>query len=699
MTAGALAGAAAAVEFDGGFVAAWQSGTSLFARRLDAAGNPRSGEIPVNVTPVASATQVAVAAHPGGGFLVAWHAPDADTDGIWARRFDANGQAVGGEIAVNATVAGRQWFPRASAGAQGYVVAWETAGSVGVFARRFDAALQPLTGDLFVGAGARAAVAMRPTGFVVAWSPGDANGTVHVRRYDSAGNPLGPPVVANGANPPAPPPGWGSWTRDAIGVASAANGAFTVGWHLSFFGATGGFMPLPAYFWDFGSYLRRFDAAGSPLGGEVKLNAFDPGWQTDTAVAVAPAGVTFAAWSSVPQAEGCSGPICFPPPSPPPPQDGSGAGVYGRLFDAGGNDIGGGEFRVNEVTAGTQQKPALAASASSFLAVFEAEDGSGLGIKARRFGQVLTPAALAADPTDEIYSDGNGVFENWEAAVIAPSWLNPTGAAQAVTSTASGFTGPPGSAYDIVIGNATYGSIPPGGTVSCRQGGQCFLLSVYTGTRPADHWDAQFTETISGAPALPKTWTLHVGDSFFDVPRSSPFYRFAETVFHRDVMTPCAGRYFCPTGAVSREAMALFVLKAASPGFVPPACVAGGERFLDMPYSNPHCPWVEELARRGVVAGCGGGNYCPTEPVNRQTLPVYLLVTREGTGYAPPACTVPIFNDVPASSPFCRWIEELARRGVVAGCAPGWYCPSLPVVRDQMSVFLSGTFALVLYGP
>jgi hypothetical protein len=65
----------------------------------------------------------------------------------------------------------------------------------------------------------------------------------------------------------------------------------------------------------------------------------------------------------------------------------------------------------------------------------------------------------------------------------------------------------------------------------------------------------------------------------------------------------------------------------------------------------------------------------------------------------PPACTTPVFSDVPASSPFCRWIEELARRGVVSGCGGGNYCPTAAVTREQMAVFLTGTFGLTLYGP
>jgi hypothetical protein len=56
------------------------------------------------------------------------------------------------------------------------------------------------------------------------------------------------------------------------------------------------------------------------------------------------------------------------------------------------------------------------------------------------------------------------------------------------------------------------------------------------------------------------------------------------------------------------------------------------------------------------------------------------------------------FGDVPAASPFCRWIEELANRGVVTGCGGGNYCPTADVSREQMAVFLAVTFNIVLYG-
>jgi hypothetical protein len=77
---------------------------------------------------------------------------------------------------------------------------------------------------------------------------------------------------------------------------------------------------------------------------------------------------------------------------------------------------------------------------------------------------------------------------------------------------------------------------------------------------------------------------------------------------------------------------------------------------------------------------------------------VFVLRTLD-PALSPPACgATPMFNDVPASSGFCRWIEELARRGVVTGCGGGNYCPSAPVTREQMGVFLAATFSLTLYG-
>jgi hypothetical protein len=207
-----------------------------------------------------------------------------------------------------------------------------------------------------------------------------------------------------------------------------------------------------------------------------------------------------------------------------------------------------------------------------------------------------------------------------------------------------------------------------------------------------------FNEDFIRAATAPRnnagtTGTVQVPPRFADVPASHPFFRFVEAMFNASVTAGCGGGNFCPGSAVTREQMAIFLLKAKlGPAFTPPACTT--PRFNDVPCSSPFAPWINELSVRGVTGGCGGGNFCPGNAVTREQMAVFLLVMLEGTSFTPPACTTPLFNDVPCSSPFSRWINNLSSRGVTGGCGGGNFCPGTTVTRDQMSVFLSSTFSL-----
>ena len=91
------------------FVVAWVSdnqdgsGTGVYVQRFDAAGQRVGGELLVNTTIAGDQTAPAVAIADGGAFVVAWQSGDVDGQGIYAQRFDANGESVGGEILVNPT--------------------------------------------------------------------------------------------------------------------------------------------------------------------------------------------------------------------------------------------------------------------------------------------------------------------------------------------------------------------------------------------------------------------------------------------------------------------------------------------------------------------------------------------------------------------------------------------------------------------
>ena len=307
---------------------------------------------------------------------------------------------------------------------------------------------------------------------------------------------------------------------------------------------------------------------------------------------------------------------------------------------------------------------------------------------------IASPAASQVPAALEVDTARNGIFEPGELVDLIPSWRNETPASLNFSGTMSNMTGPLGAVYSLDDPSGDYGTVPANSTAACSD---CYIVGVTNPlNRPTLHWDAAVTETLTTSPT--KTWALHIGRSFADVPLASGFYRFVETLLHKNITSGCTTTQYCPGIAATREQMAVFVLVAKEgAGYVPPACGAA-PMFGDVPTSSPFCRWIEELARRAVVSGCGGGNYCPTAAVARDQMAIFVLRTLD-PALTPPPCTTPMYNDVPASSPFCRWVEELTRRGAVSGCGGGNYCPIDGVTREQMSVFISVPFALALYGP
>jgi hypothetical protein len=324
-----------------------------------------------------------------------------------------------------------------------------------------------------------------------------------------------------------------------------------------------------------------------------------------------------------------------------------------------------------------------------------------------------TDTALAADPlrvdahtASGVVSNLNGVFESGETVQVETSWSNPGDTAYTLTGLATSFVGPPGPAYSIPTGAADYGTVAPLAASNCYDAtGSCFRLQIM-GARPVAHWDATLDESltltplIGGIPPPSHAWTLHVGESFPDVPTDNLFYAFVETIFHNGVTGGCAAApNYCPGDPALRKQMAVFVLRAKEgPSYVPPPATGV---FNDVPMSDLFAPWIEELFHRGVVAGCGapgGPNFCPNDPVLRQQMPVFLLRTLLGPAYTPPDCTG-LFDDVPCPGLFTDWIEDLFTRQIAAGCGGGNFCPTNANTRGQMAPFLTKTFGLTLYGP
>ena len=59
-----------------------------------------------------------------------------------------------------------------------------------------------------------------------------------------------------------------------------------------------------------------------------------------------------------------------------------------------------------------------------------------------------------------------------------------------------------------------------------------------------------------------------------------------------------------------------------------------------------------------------------------------------------PAPVAATFNDVPTTDPGFQYIEALAASRITGGCGGGNYCPDNPVTRRQMAVFLAKALGL-----
>ncbi len=111
-------------------------------------------------------------------------------------------------------------------------------------------------------------------------------------------------------------------------------------------------------------------------------------------------------------------------------------------------------------------------------------------------------------------------------------------------------------------------------------------------------------------------------------------------------------------------------------------------RFLDVPPDHWAFTFIEKLAESALTSGCGGNNYCPTSPVTRAQMAVFLERGMRGSGYSPPAATGTVFLDVSVDDFAANYIEQLFQDGITAGCGNNNYCPDATVTRDQMAVFL-----------
>jgi hypothetical protein len=306
----------------------------------------------------------------------------------------------------------------------------------------------------------------------------------------------------------------------------------------------------------------------------------------------------------------------------------------------------------------------------------------------------------------QVTTDGscNTTFSHDVPVVLQPG--------QIVTATA---TDPGGSTSEFsqrLVLSQSPGSGPAAGGTSATLSGMLFEsgATVTVGGVPATNVmfvnGSSITATMPARPAGSLNDTVVANPSgtagtlangwiadFNDV-GGNQFYYYITKLVANEITVGCGGGNYCPDANVTRQQMAVFLLKGKHGlCYVPPACTPGF--FSDVACPSTYANWIEALANEGITGGCGGTNYCPTNPVTRQQMAVFLLKAEHGSTYLPPDCTPPgIFSDVPCPGTYTNWIEELFHENIAAGCGGGNYCPTSPNNRGQMAVFITKTFNL-----
>jgi hypothetical protein len=310
-----------AVSGTGNFVVVWDSfdqdgyGWGVFARRFDASGNALGADFQVNSYTTKNQMASDVAIDGLGRMIVVWHDghpldwPAATS--VMGQRFDADGVPIGAEFRVNTFTPFNQHFPSVAADAVGnFVVVWEGRSEVS-------------SGYGIVG-----------------------------QRYDTSGAPVGGEFLVNT---------YTTLVQHFPKVTMSASGAFVAAWQ-----SLGRDMDA------LGVVARRYDATGLPGGADFQVNTFTTGQQQRPSLSADSAGNFVIAWSSF-------------------GQDGSGEGVFGQRFDASGAARGA-EFAVNSYTPGLQSYPTVSvAGDGSFVVSWEGMGSDDVDVFARTFDAAGNP--------------------------------------------------------------------------------------------------------------------------------------------------------------------------------------------------------------------------------------------------------------------------------------------------------------------
>lgn len=210
-TVGHQSGPSITMLNNGDFIASWQSlnqdgdDFGIYAQRFDSRGMMKGSEFRVNTHTASSQDEPSITALNDGGFVVSWTSLGSDGEGfgIYAQRYDTGGLPQGSEFLVNTYTAKTQQTPAIAAlNNGGFVISWASEGqdgsALGIYAQRFDVNGNSIDSEFRVSTNTvdnqsmPSITARKDGGFIVTWESDDGgvidSYNVYGKRYDFNGN-------------------------------------------------------------------------------------------------------------------------------------------------------------------------------------------------------------------------------------------------------------------------------------------------------------------------------------------------------------------------------------------------------------------------------------------------------------------------------------------------------------------------------
>jgi hypothetical protein len=289
---------------------------------------------------------------------------------------------------------------------------------------------------------------------------------------------------------------------------------------------------------------------------------------------------------------------------------------------------------------------------------------------------------------------------------VAPT-SGPADGGTAVTITGSGFVA--GSTVTIDGQSATNVVVVSGTSITCNTPAQAAgtLGDIVVTTPGAGVIVRAFTWSLTRrAPLAAGTLVGGWFADFLDVPQTFLYHNAIEKIFRAKITTGCGVGIYCPDLLITRDAMAVFILRGEHGGSYNPL-PATGTVFSDVTTGTYLAKWIEQFGNEGISTGCGAGSpppYCPTDSVTRDGMAVFLERGKNGSTFQPPAASGNVFCDVLSTTFLAKWMEQLKADNITQGCGsvscprlggtqPN-YCPTGIVTRGEMAPFIVRTFGL-----